>query len=355
MKKILIAMLLGLALLEGCAAGQSAPEAVSPSSSESAPAPQSQASAKPEPAPSSSEAPTPEAPEPSAIEAKEKQLAVRNGERTVVFALNGSAAADALYEQLPLEPEVDNFSNNEKIFYPPDKLDCTGAPMAEGGAGVLAYYAPWGDVVMFYGSFSSGSGLYALGTAVSGAEYIPQLLGTLQITPLAEPGSEAEAQQPETGAKALVVYFSRTGTTRGVADEIAAQTGADVFEIVPAQSYTSDYNTLLDIARREQDENARPAITGSVEDISQYDTIYLGWPCWWSDMPMVVCTFLNSYDLSGKTIAPFVTSGGSGFGSSLSRLRELEPGATVTEGLSLQGSGSSDAVSQWLNSIGPAQ
>ena len=168
-------------------------------------------------------------------------------------------------------------------------------------------------------------------------------------------GSETEPQPEESGSKALVVYFSHTGTTEGVANEIATQTGADVFEIVPTEAYTSDYNTLLDIAQRELDENARPAITGSVEDISQYDTIYLGWPCWWSDMPMVICTFLDSYDLSGKTIAPFVTSGGSGFGSALSRLREMEPEATVTEGLSLRGSGSSETVSQWLGSIGLAE
>ncbi len=172
---------------------------------------------------------------------------------------------------------------------------------------------------------------------------------------LPEPSvSEAEPQRSETGSKALVVYFSHTGTTQGAANEIVSQTGADVFEIVPTEAYTSDYNTLLDVAQRELDANARPAITGSVEDISQYDTIYLGWPCWWSDMPMVVCTFLDSYDLSGKTIAPFVTSGGSGFGSALSRLREMEPDATVTEGLSLRGSGSSETVSQWLSSIGLA-
>lgn len=170
---------------------------------------------------------------------------------------------------------------------------------------------------------------------------------------LPEPSvSEAEPQRSEAGSKALVVYFSHTGTTQGAANEIVSQTGADVFEIVPTEAYTSDYNTLLDVAQRELDANARPAITGSVEDISQYDTIYLGWPCWWSDMPMVVCTFLDSYDLSGKTIAPFVTSGGSGFGSALSRLREMEPDATVTEGLSLRGSGSSETVNQWLSSIG---
>ena len=176
------------------------------------------------------------------------------------------------------------------------------------------------------------------------------------VSSLPEPSSsKTEAQTEETEGKALVVYFSHTGTTEGAANEIAAQTGADVFEIVPTETYTSDYNTLLDIAQRELDENARPVITGSVEDISQYNTIYLGWPCWWSDMPMVVCTFLDSCDLSGKPIAPFVPSGGSGFGSALSRLREMEPGATVTEGLSLRGSGSSEAVIQWLNSIGLAE
>lgn len=98
----------------------------------------------------------------------ERQIQVRFDGGTVVYELNDSAAADALLAQLPLTIEVEDYSTNEKIFYPPQALDTAGAPLAEGGAGVLAYYAPWGDVVLFYDSFGANGSLYALGQAVSG-------------------------------------------------------------------------------------------------------------------------------------------------------------------------------------------
>lgn len=98
-----------------------------------------------------------------------------------VFELNGSAAAAALLAQMPLEIEVDNFSNNEKIFYPPKSLTLENTPLAAGGAGTLAYYAPWGNAVMFYGSYRPNSELYALGRAVRGAEQIKSMSGMLTI------------------------------------------------------------------------------------------------------------------------------------------------------------------------------
>lgn len=109
-----------------------------------------------------------------------KVTVTANGKITV-FELNGSAAAKDLYAQLPLSIKVDNYSNNEKIFYPPEKLDITGTPRANAKAGTLAYYAPWGDVVMFYGNFGSAPGLYELGRAVSGQEYIQEMSGTIQL------------------------------------------------------------------------------------------------------------------------------------------------------------------------------
>ena len=109
------------------------------------------------------------------------QIRVEANGNTIVFELNDSQAAADLYEQLPLSIEVENFSNNEKIFYPPQELNTSDAPAAEGGAGTLAYYAPWGDVVMFYGSFGSNSSLFELGEAVSGGEFISELSGTIEI------------------------------------------------------------------------------------------------------------------------------------------------------------------------------
>lgn len=181
-----------------------------------------------------------------------------------------------------------------------------------------------------------------------------------ESTPAPESTVPTESAQPETeaGSTSLVVYFSWSGNTESVANEIQAQTGADIFEIVPAEPYTDDYNTLLDIAQEEQANGARPAIADTVENFDQYKTVYLGFPNWWGDMPMILYTFLDEYDFSGKTIAPFVTSGGSGFSGAIGTIESMEPEATVTEGLSLGSSEAADpasAVTEWLAAIGLAE
>ena len=165
-------------------------------------------------------------------------------------------------------------------------------------------------------------------------------------------GEETDVAAGEGGA--LVAYFSWSGNTEAVAQEIQAQTGADLFEIVPAEPYTDDYNELLDIAQEEQSSDARPAIAETV-DLSAYDTVYLGFPNWWGDMPMIMYTFLDEYDLSGKTIAPFNTSGGSGFSGSLDTIAEMEPDAEITEGISLGSEEAEDCaeeVAEWLANSG---
>lgn len=115
------------------------------------------------------------------MESEARQISVTFRENTVIYELNDSAAADSLYEQLPLTIEVEDFSTNEKVFYPPQELDTTDTPMASDGAGTLAYYAPWGDVVMFYDDYSENSSLYELGQAVSGGELVSQMSGTITI------------------------------------------------------------------------------------------------------------------------------------------------------------------------------
>lgn len=159
----------------------------------------------------------------------------------------------------------------------------------------------------------------------------------------------------ETDSKSLVVYFSWSGNTENVAKSIQSQTDSDIFEIVPATPYSDDYDTVLDVAQEEQQNNARPAISGDIENLEQYDVIYVGFPNWWGDMPMILYTFFDTYDLSGKTVALFCTSGGSGLSNTVNEVKSLEPNATVTEGLHI-GSGSSSnpdaAVSTWLSDIG---
>lgn len=109
------------------------------------------------------------------------QISVTCGDTQVVYELNDSPAAQSLLSQLPLTVVVEDFSTNEKVFYPPQELDTTDTPLAEGGAGTLAYYAPWGDVVLFYDSFSANGSLYELGEAVSGVENIGQMSGTITV------------------------------------------------------------------------------------------------------------------------------------------------------------------------------
>ena len=109
------------------------------------------------------------------------RITVHSNGSSTTFQLNDSQAAKELYDQLPLSIEVENYSNNEKIFYPPKKLATRDTPLADAKTGTLAYYAPWGDVVMFYGDFGSAGGLYELGKAISGMEYIRTMSGTIII------------------------------------------------------------------------------------------------------------------------------------------------------------------------------
>lgn len=146
--------------------------------------------------------------------------------------------------------------------------------------------------------------------------------------------SAAEVEQTEAGGT-LVAYFSWSGNTQQMAEIIAQETGADLFEIATVTPYTDDYNTLLDIAQQEQGEDARPELNARVENWDSYDTIFVGYPNWWSDAPMAVYTFLESYDFTGKTVIPFNTSASGGFGRSLTGIEESAAGATILEGLDL--------------------
>lgn len=153
----------------------------------------------------------------------------------------------------------------------------------------------------------------------------------------------------------LIAYFSWGGNTQGVAEEIQSQTGADLFEITMVNPYSDDYNTVLDEAQRDQNEQARPELASHVENMEQYDTIILGYPNWWASIPMPVASFLEEYDFSGKTILPFCSHGGGRFGQSLTAISKLVPDAAMGEALSIHYSGGSsmpDDVSEWLSTNG---
>ena len=137
---------------------------------------------------------------------------------------------------------------------------------------------------------------------------------------------------------------------------MASALSADLYEIAPEEPYTdADLNYNDDNSRSTiemNDTSARPAISDSVENMDQYDIVFLGYPIWWSDAPRIVSTFVESYDFSGKTIVPFCTSGGSGIGSSASNLEKLTNGATWISGERLSGSSSHAEIVDWLNGLG---
>lgn len=161
-------------------------------------------------------------------------------------------------------------------------------------------------------------------------------------------------ENTETG-KVLVLYFSQSGNTEAVANFIHNAVGGDIVKLETETPYPSDYDELVDYAQEEQRENARPALSTKIDNIDEYDTIFLGYPNWWGDMPMPIYTFLDEYDLSGKTIAPFIKHGGSGLSGTPENIKEEEPNATVTEGLAVNGSNSRNSqstVNNWLAEIG---
>lgn len=153
----------------------------------------------------------------------------------------------------------------------------------------------------------------------------------------------------------LVAYFSATNTTEGAANTIADCQNADLYEITPEQPYTADdldyHNDKSRSTIEMNDPDSRPAISGSVENMEQYDIVFIGYPIWWGEAPRILCTFVESYDFSGKTIVPFCTSGGSGVGSSSSNLEKLTSGATWLSGTRLNGSASKDSVAEWINGL----
>ena len=184
--------------------------------------------------------------------------------------------------------------------------------------------------------------------------------------------TEAEgssSREPSANSNILVVFFSHTGenysvsviekgNTHIIADMIAEETGADMFEIQPENPYPTTYDACTDVAKKEQNENARPKFIGSVDNMEGYDTVFVGYPIWWGDLPMVVYTFLESYNFSGKTVIPFCAHEGSGLSGTARNIASTCPGATVLDGLAIRGSVAQNKqdeaksdVMKWLNEL----
>ena len=191
--------------------------------------------------------------------------------------------------------------------------------------------------------------------------------------PVTEPPADNAEGSGSEGSRILVVYFSRTGeqytvgviyhgNTAIVAEMIADETGADLFEILPEDDhYPMTYAELTDVAKKEQNEKARPAYAGEVPDLSQYDTIFIGAPVWWGDWPMIMYTFFeeNAEALAGKNLVPFSTHEGSGLSGFDKKLSSAVPGSTVLKGLATRGNDCQNkqdsvrkSVNDWIAGLG---
>ncbi len=183
--------------------------------------------------------------------------------------------------------------------------------------------------------------------------------------------TEEIVSEPEASSGILVIYFSRTGeqytvgvidkgNTAIVAEMIAEETGAELFEVLPEEDYYPyTYNELTDVAKKEQNEKARPAYQGTLPDLGAYSTIFIGAPVWWGDWPMIMYTVFENNDFSGKTLIPFSTHEGSGLSGFDKKLQSACPDAEVLKGLAVRGNDAQnsqdkvrESVNSWLKELG---
>lgn len=238
-----------------------------------------------------------------------------------------------------------------------------GSPEAQDGGG----YSDAAEVSAYAASAAAWAAANSIVRPVSGDTFSPKSNATraqvadalMRYDRMAGPAPETPGQPvPDEGAKILIAYFSATNNTEGIANHIKAILGddADLYEIVPETPYTSADLNYGDSSSRttaeQNDANARPAISGGVENMEQYDVVFLGYPIWWGQAPKIISTFLEGYDLSGKTIVPFCTSGSSGIGSSAANLHDLADGATWLDGQRFSGGASRSEAEAWVNSLG---
>jgi flavodoxin len=168
-------------------------------------------------------------------------------------------------------------------------------------------------------------------------------------------GRDISAQNQTEKGKILIAYFSRSGNTRTVAEQIHKTVGGDLFEIKTATPYPESYNAVLEQGKRELDANIRPPLANVVSNMASYDIVFIGYPIWFGTTPPPIVSFLTVYDFSGKTVIPFCTSGSSSGDVSFQKVRDLIPKSAVFEGLHLTSGNIGSAqsrVTAWLRKIG---
>lgn len=163
---------------------------------------------------------------------------------------------------------------------------------------------------------------------------------------IAETSTKGDTKMDKDNKKVLVVYYSLSGNTRAVAKEIQKYTGGDTFELKTVESYPTSYRAQTEQAKKEIQEGYKPALKEKINNIDQYDVIFVGSPCWWSTYAPAVSTFLADYNLEGKTIIPFMTHGGSGLGNTMSNIKKDAPKSTIINGLAIRGSNADNSEAE---------
>lgn len=166
---------------------------------------------------------------------------------------------------------------------------------------------------------------------------------------------ETDGTDASSGASRVLSDGGTVGSTRYVAEIIREATGGDLFEIRTVRTYPGSHEALIDAAKREHDDGARPELASHVGNLKEYDAVFVGFPNWWYDMPMPLYTFFDEYDFGGKTVIPFCTHGGSRFSGAVETIRGLEPRAAVLDGYAVARDrvpGSREGVLKWLERIG---
>jgi len=213
--------------------------------------------------------------------------------------------------------------------------------------------------------FSSGASEQQVSDWVNGLNLTPSAPGTntpgteksqVLVTYFSMPETTSPDNMTTEEDNSVVLIDGQVlGNTQYMAQVIQETTGGDIFRIEPVTPYPTDHSTLVSLASQEQSGNARPAIRGQVSNMDEYDVIFVGYPIWWSDMPMILYTFFEQYDLSGKTIVPFSTHGGSSFAGTSATIQSLEPNARMLDGLTISRNNIQDARQQivdWVNGLG---
>lgn len=272
------------------------------------------------------------------------QIVVTVGTESFNATLAENETAKAFKQMLPITLDMSELNGNEKYNYLSKNLPSNSSPAETIHEGDIMLYGS-NCVVLFYETFSSSYSYTRIGW-IDDVSGLKAALGSGDVTVTFSVATTSDDGEQ----KVLVAYFSCTNTTKGVAEEIHIQvTHSYLYEIVPQVPYTEDdlkYYTDCRADREQADSAARPAISGSVEDIGQYDVIFIGYPIWHGQAPKIIYTFLESYDFSGKTIIPFCTSASSPMGSSATNLHSLAPEANWKSGARISGNNVSSLIAQ---------